>query len=229
MNRRHTTVEALALSVLFISFAVAGFLVLEHAFPGEFQKITGFATSRVYIIPPIPIDCNMTLEPEWNLLSFFCITTAQDIDEVLGNLSNSTIIFTYRAADLKDPWKVYNPNMPVWVVQDLDALSRTEAYWMYFDFLNSTSYFFNGSKRIPTHISLVSGWNFVGYPTNTDRDVALALSSLDNQYAQVLSYNNTADIYTSYTLGSGGTLNQTKAYHGYWVLMNTNKMWVVDW
>ncbi|MFH1770598.1 MAG: hypothetical protein ABH828_03500 [archaeon] len=232
MNRTEKTIlELVALSFLFISLSVGVLLVFDRAFPEGFDSITGKATTgaRVYIYPALPVDCNISFNPEWNLLSFFCITTYEDMNTFLQNISDYELIYTYRSADSVDPWKVYNPNMPVWVVQDLEYFSRKEGYWIYFNITNSTNYFFNGSKRIPTTVSLPAGWSLAGYPTNQPKLIEESLESINDTLLTVYTMNNTDKNMLNYTKSSGGVINETKPYQGYWIRTNASDNWVVTW
>ena len=171
----------------------------------------------------------MTFQPEWNLISFFCITAFEDRDSFLENISDYELVFTYRSEDSVDPWKVYNPGMPVWVVQDLDYFSRRDGYWIYFNITNSTNYFINGSKRIPTEISLREGWSLAGYPTNQPKLIQESLESINNTYLVVYTMNNTEKTLLNYTKSDGGVLNETIPYQGYWIQTSADDDWVVTW
>ena len=133
MNKEEKTlVEVIAISFLFLSLSVGTLLVIEKALPEQFERITGYASAAVNVTQAIPTSCDMTFYPEWNLVSFFCLPTLEDIDTLTVGFPSYTKIFTYRSLDSADPWKAYNPSLPSWVVQDLNYVSRLEGYWIYF-------------------------------------------------------------------------------------------------
>ncbi|MFC2135548.1 hypothetical protein ACFLTH_13120 [Bacteroidota bacterium] len=230
MNRRAKTMaEVMAMSFLFLSLSIGTILVIEKAFPEQFGKITGYTFATINVTEALPAACNMTVHPEWNLVSFFCIPTIEDISTLTDEFPTYTKIFAYRSQDSSDPWKAYNPDMPSWVVQDLEYFSRQEGYWIYFDISSSANFFLYDSKRIPTRTDLTAGWNLVGYPTNESTDRDSALISINDSYNSIYSFNNTNKSYSNYTKGVGGDLNVTMPYQGYWINMSSEDMWVVDW
>ncbi|MBU0471169.1 MAG: hypothetical protein KKF65_00975 [Nanoarchaeota archaeon] len=228
-EQQKTFIEVIGISLLVLSIAFASLLLLQKAFPQEFDKLTGNVVTSVNITPPIPVDCDLTLQPGWNLISFFCITSVENINLVLENMSNYTTIFTYRHLDANDPWKTLKLDLPSWVVQDLTYMSRFDAYWIYFDMDSEQEYFLYGAKRSPSTIVMKTGWNLAGYPTNIPRDVNLSLASISAAYSEVYTYDNINKNYLDYTKGVGGSLNQTEPYQGYWIYLDSADNWVIGW
>ena len=227
-KREKKKLEHVAISVILLAVAITSLLLIQKAFPEDFGLITGQVTASVNITPPVPRTCNMSFQPGLNLVSFFCITTLQDRETFLENVTNYDYIFTYRSYDSVDPWKVYNPNLPTWVTNDLSDLSRTEAYWFYFDMDEPQKFYYGGTKTIPTHIILKPGWNLAGYPTDNIKEIEEALSTINDSYIIIYSFDNNNKSNFSYQHGIG-SLNQTEPYNGYWINMSQADSWVINW
>ncbi len=226
-DQKKLSLEMFAITVVILGITISSLFLFQELFPEGFGEITGNAVSSVRIIQPPEAHCNMTFVGGWNLVSFFCISTQENKTAFFQNITGESLVFTYDAFDSSDPWKSMNPSLPNWTVQDFpEYLSRANAYWIYIS--GPENFFYNGSKRIPSYINLATGWNLVGYPTNIERNVSLVFSNLSATFLEIKSYNNTAGIYTNYN-GTGGTMNKTLPYRGYWLNVNTSGVWVVDW
>ena len=86
----------------------------------------------------------------------------------------------------------------------------------------------NGSKRVPSTVVLPEGWILAGYPTDTVKDIESSIATFNDSYTHIFSYDNAAGTYENYTKGSGGALNQTEPYRGYWI-NSSGGQWVVSW
>lgn len=221
--------EVIVISMLLVSTAIISLLLIENIAPEDFNRMTGRTITRVNILAPPAAACNTTFEPGWNYISLFCISTYKNRDEAIQNMTGLTRMHTYRPNDANDPWKTYTTYLPSWVVNDLSYLSRTEGYLVYLNNTDNISYYLNGSKIIPTNIVLQTGWNLVGYPTDINKPIEEGLSTINDTYVIVYTQNNTDKMYISYSKSSGGTLNETQTYQGYWINMSSGDTWVVNW
>jgi len=200
-------------------------LVFNKVVPESFQSITGKVISRVNITQSIQTNCSFTLNQGLNLVSFFCISTMTSTTDVVGSLSNLEAVFEYQEGS-SDPWKIYNPNLPSFVILDLNYISRKEGYWV--KMLANENFLLAGGLRVPTYIDLVLGWNLAGYPTNETKAANQSFWSIDGNFTEVRTYNSSSGSFISYVPGVGGALNQTEAYYGYWINATVGEVWVVD-
>ncbi|HIH23491.1 TPA: hypothetical protein HA251_00500 [Candidatus Woesearchaeota archaeon] len=124
-----------------------------------------------------------------------------------------------------DLWRVYNPNLPSYVVSDLSAMSRRVGYVavMKSDFVREL----NGSSPLFTSIPLMAGWTLVGYPSQTPRNVSDAFSFLNATLKRVVMYNKSSENYLVYDYPGGGTLTVVLPEYGYWVNSTAASVWTV--
>jgi len=225
MKEKNIRTEEILVLLTVMMLLILTIIVFNNVIPSSFQAITGRVVTRVNITQPAPGDCNFTLYNGLNLVSFFCITTMHPTNQVVGSLSNLDAVFEYQE-DSSDAWKIYNPNLPSFVIQDLTRMSRTKGYWIR---MKADEHFFlEGGLRVPTNVYLVPGWNLAGYPTNEIKPVNQSFSSIDGNFTEVRTYNTSTGSFISYVPGVGGALKQTEPYYGYWINATTNEVWVVD-
>jgi hypothetical protein len=152
------------------------------------------------------------------------LASSVNVSTALASIDGKySIVWGYNASDTADPWKSYVPGYG----SDVNDLSNMGVEWGYWVRLNTTSATLNvsGTEPSSTSISLVSGWNLVGYPKLTSAAVATALSTIDGKYSIVWGYNasDTADPWKSYVPGYGSDVNdlsQLSAGSGYWIRVN---------
>ena len=198
---------------------------LDALLPSSFQKITGGVITTVNVTQANPINCSLTLASGLNLVSFFCISNSVPVSQVVGGLSNLEAVFEYQEGST-DPWKIYNPNLPGFVIQDLQSMSRTEGYWIIMSSDENLS--LQGMLRVPTFINLATGWNLVGYPTNEIKPANESFATIDGNFTEVRTYLPSVGSFISYVPGVGGALNQTEPNLGYWINATVSEVWVVD-
>ncbi len=210
------------LAITIISIAIITMISLTTM--KSLSPLGQVTSTRVTVYNALPANCSFTIPAGRNQLSFFCIPNGIAINDVLENITYE-VIRNYDASST-DKWKIYKPSLPSWVVQDLNDLKRTEAYFL--ETTSSQIFLYEGSKRVPNNIQLVQGWNFVGYPTNNTQNITVALSSIAGNYEEVRSYNNTDGTYYSHTPPNSGNLYYAEPYRAYWIYMNTSDTWVVS-
>jgi len=225
MKEKNNNTEEILVLITVLMLLILSMMALNKVIPSSFQSITGRVMTRVNITQPAPGNCNFTLYKGLNLVSFFCITTMHPTGDVVGSLSNLDAVFEYQEGS-SDAWKIYNPNLPSFVIQDLTRMSRTEGYWIRMK--GDEHFFLEGGLRVPTDVYLAPGWNLVGYPTNETKPVNQSFSSIEGNFTEVRTYNTATQSFISYVPGVGGALNQTEPYFGYWINATTKEVWVVD-
>ena len=220
-TRAHEILAIAVVSALIITTAA----ILHKTTNDSFNQITGAVLSTVNISPLAAQPCNFTAQPGLNLVSFFCITYETPLADVVENITQLAAIFEYEEGQA-DPWKVYNPDLPSWVVQDLETLSRTEGYWL--DMKSSEQVIVSGGLRIPTNIPLVPGWNLVGYPTNETKSRNISFLTISGNFTEVRGFNNTNKVFINYIPPSSGGLLYTRPNEGYWINITATEVWIVD-
>lgn len=226
MKEKNRKIEEILIVGTVVLLLLLTLIVFNKAIPFSFQEITGQVITTVNVTLPISANCTFTLYPGLNLVSFFCISTFAPVSDVVrGISSNLEAVFEYQEGST-DAWKIYNPSLPSYVIQDLQYMSRTKGYWI--RVRNTQNYSLAGNLRIPNSINLIPGWNLVGYPVNRTKLVNESFTSIEGNFTEVRTYNPLTGSFISYLPGVGGALNQTEPYKGYWINATVVEVWVVD-
>jgi hypothetical protein len=226
MKEKNRRIEELLVLGTVVLLLLLTLMVFNKAIPTSFQEITGNVVTTVNVTLPISANCTFTLYPGLNLVSFFCISTLTPVSEVVGGISsNLEAVFEYQEGGT-DAWKIYNPSLPSFVIQDLHYMSRTKGYWL--RMRNTQNYSLVGNLRIPNSINIIPGWNLLGYPVNRTKLVNESFISIEGNFTEVRAYNSLTGSFISYVPGVGGALNQTEPYKGYWINATVVEVWVVD-
>ncbi|MBN1503282.1 hypothetical protein JW930_07120 [Candidatus Woesearchaeota archaeon] len=195
-------------------------------------SITGFATTAdvptyLVILNVTSAQCNFTMEQGWNLVSIPCLPQNEPVDNVTTTINTSVLSIHSYTPGSADPWNAYNPSLPWWVVNDLVEFDRKKGYWIN---LNESAFFYlDRGTASPNVIGLSAGWNLVGYPTMTIRNINDSLANIYPNYLIVYRYNTSADSWFEYNISAGGNLYNLSPYQGYWVQMNISDTWIIDW
>jgi hypothetical protein len=214
-------------SLLIVASTIAIMLLSVIIYFPTGDKITGRPTTptSVGIIFAPPHNCSFNINSGWNMVSFFCLSTATPRSDALQSIDgNYTKIFAYKSSDSLDPWKSYNPSLPSWAVQQLNYVDRMSGYWIY---MNYNSYYqYSGYERASI-IALNPGWNFIGYPSLNNQSVNDSLSGV---YFNVLKhYDTDSGTYEIYIVNAtNNTLNYTETYKGYWINSTASQNWNVN-
>jgi hypothetical protein len=228
MNEQDRKIEEILVMLSVLLLMALMFFVILKTTQLPFSSITGEVVSRVNVTGLRVDYCNFTLQEDLNLVSFFCIANGAPIGEVMNGFSNQgniEAVFEYEKGST-DLWKIYNPNLPGFVIQDLHDMSRTKGYWIRTN--AQTSAYIIGGLRIPNYIPLTPGWNLVGYPTNSTKAVNESFITIAGNYTEVRKYDPINHVFLSYIPGIGGGMNETKTYEGYWINITTPEVWTVD-
>jgi hypothetical protein len=224
MNNKNITLYQTVILVSVMLILAFTSYNLDHSL-STMNQITGDVVSTVNVSPMRERACNFTLESGLNLVSFFCISFETSRSYVLQNISNLYAIYEYEENAI-DKWRVYNPSLPAWVIQDLNTMSRTEGYWIA---MNSTSNaYVSGALRTPTSIRLVPGWNLAGYPTNRSKPTNISFTTINGSFTEVRGFDQITKTFLSYIPPDQGGLTQLDPYEGYWINMTGIGVWIVD-
>jgi len=147
---------------------------------------------------------------------------AADISDVLAPVQGQyEIVWAYNASDTDDPWKKYVPGAPDWA-NDLQEMVPGQGYWIKMLYSSSTLTV-TGLPLASTQVNLESGWNLIGYPSTESQSISDALSSIQDKYEIVWTYNSsdTQDPWKRYMPGGapGNDLDDMKPGCGYWIKM----------
>jgi hypothetical protein len=134
---------------------------------------------QVYITQT-QISYNIDLLESWNLISLPLIQSDTTVNNVLGSIFGEyKAVQWYDSSDTHDFWKHYNPQKPV-ELNDLTDLDHTQGIWIYITEPGGTTLTVYGDELIiEESIPIRPGWNLVGYPSKSDKQVSVALNNLN--------------------------------------------------
>ncbi len=191
-------------------------------------SVIGAAVTNVYVRgTQNNYTCSAVFLEGWNLISLPCLAENTSIDNVLSSISgNYTSIHSYDPNNDTDPWKSYNPNIPSWVVHDLEDMDEEKGYWI--NMMDQDTLKINGTMESPHTTSIGEGWNLISYPVTTVKDITSALNSIDGNYNIVWLYNASNATYYYYdSVAGSGTLGEMRPYYGYWINMTGSDDWII--
>ena len=186
-------------------------------------SIVGHTIARVFVRGlETNHSCSAVFMEGWNLISIPCLATNTSPEFVLSSISgNYTSIHYYDLNNNTDHWKVYNPGLPSWVVNDLVYINEKDGYWI--NMKNQSNFHLDGTLIQPNDVPLVKGWNLMGYPTDNSKEITNALNPISGSYTIIWLYNASDSKYYYYNVSeSNGTLYEMRPYYGYWINMSKN-------
>ena len=172
-----------------------------------------------YVIVEIdPSKYRIPLKEGWNLVSLPLIPLSNDLTDILSSISGKyTTVRYYRSNFSDDPWMEYT----TWKgYSDLTEANETMALWI--EATEDVDLDVEGVVAPPTTIRLSKGWNFVGYPSLTDRRPSDALAGLP--VIEVQAY----DAAPPFHLKKMTPSDYFRTGSGYWILVSEDIDWVVD-
>jgi hypothetical protein len=203
-------------SLLFL--CLVALFVIDAEWGGK--ATTGNADSTVLIVPSAPRTCAVYAGAGYNLISVSCMNTSTLVTDLFEN-ATVTAMYQYVPGD-PDLWRVYNPNLPSYVVSDLQYMTRRVGYVAIMGATYNTT--LEGTQASLSSIPLVSGWNLVGYPSNITRNATDAFSTMSVNATIILAYNKSTESFISYPGGGLDTVTDTL---GYWVNATGAGTWTV--
>lgn len=215
MRQEHAVASTVILGSFIVLAAFAALYAKNHDITGRASTDT-----TVFIINSTPITCNFDVGAGYNIISLPCLTTATVINVTRG--ANVTAIYEYTPGQV-DKWKVYNPNLPSWVVSDLYYMSRRPGYIAIM--VSSANNTLEGSKVLSTSINLGAGWNLVGFPSSNASNITLSIGALNISITNITAYDKPSETFFSYP---GGGLVYFVPGQGYWINATTGITWTVS-
>jgi hypothetical protein len=131
---------------------------------------------------------DIPLRTGWNFISIPLNLSSTDTQTVLSPISGKyTKVYAYDSSDTSDPWKIYDTSLPPFL-NDLTTITNVKGLWLWAT--QDTTFTVNGTwPASSTNITLKTGWNLIGYPSQTTRAVADALNSIAGKWTKVYTYN----------------------------------------
>ncbi len=174
--------------------------------------------NRSYYVDNGGANFEIPLSAGWNLVSVPLSMADTSAANVLASIAGSYDSVKYYSAQTPaDPWKTYRPGG---TANDLASIDRAMGVWIHATSACTLSV--SGSVPVSTAIQLKAGWNLVGYPSQTQRAISVALAGTGydrvegfmagSPYIQVLD--------GSYLMKPG---------EGYWIRVPTDTIWTINW
>ncbi len=211
MRHEFQMAKIIIVAGLFLLLLLISMFIFEPTITGRYSE----SGTTLNVTPSEPANCSFTAYTGLNLISLSCTTTAESVLR-FWNGSYSGVWATYQyIPGSADPWKVFNPNLPSYVINDLQFTSRRVGYVAV---MNSTRTInFTGSIPVSTSVPVIRGWQLVGYPSLAVKNASETLGLINTSITEARTYNNSQGIYESYIPFVGGTLNLTVPGEGYWI------------
>ena len=173
---------------------------------------------------------NITLNQGWNMISVVMNQTVTAIDSVLSSIAGEyTAVQWWNPLDMNDHWKHWTEAKPFG--NDLSDITRIMGLWIYITTPGGTVLEADGEAPVGTYVNqipLQQGWNFVGYPSVTQRTTANALTGL-SQWRVVCHFDSNLDSWTGWGTGSQNDLTDMTSGEGYWVYMDGSEVWDIQY
>jgi CubicO group peptidase (beta-lactamase class C family) len=161
---------------------------------------------------------SLALVPGWNLISAPFEPQPNGITAVLSSIDNKySAVYAFNASGRK-----YEGFIPGAQDNDISTIQSGRGYWLYA--LTAANLTFEGSSN-SSEISLIEGWNLIGYKGLTSMSVTSALGSVQSSVDAVYGFNSTAGSYNAYIPGQDSNLNMLEPGHGYWIYATRNTTW----
>ena len=178
---------------------------------------------------PTP-SAGVALSSGWNLVSVSRHPGDTSLTAVLSTIEGKyDLVYAYHASDAADPWKKYNTAAPSFL-NDLTDIDETMGLWI--RATEPVTLTVSGSVPSSTDISLYTGWNLVGYPSQTTRPIAEALAGIEGKYDLVYAYDawDAEDPWKKYNTAAPPFLNDLTEMGpgwGYWIRVSEDCVWSV--
>jgi hypothetical protein len=123
---------------------------------------------------------------------------------------------------MQDPWKLHRTGKPFG--NDFTDITRFKGFWIYVNATDGTILVVDGAAPVDTYINQVflqPGWNYIGYPSVSTRDIIDALSGIT--YDAVYHYEQ-AGGWTGYGVSTQNDLTMMKPGEGYWIHVSSGQV-----
>lgn len=184
--------------------------------------------TRVNVTQTETFICDFPLYPGWNVVSFNCVTSNDLRAPVLASTDLTKIKGMYEYhPERSDVWRVYAPNLPSYVVHDLEYLSLAKGYIVIlYGAATADGVYYDGYLLDQTDMYLYAGFNLAGFPRENTTALPGALTTIQDTYEVIRTYNQ-SNGWIEYVNGSGGALVNLTSPEGYWVSVVADDIWTV--
>ena len=197
--------------------------------------LIGYDWTAVEDQPPTPTTQYIPLVPGWNLVSFNLQPADTAIDVVLASIAGSyDRVYAWNGET--QSWLQHDPAAPAYS-NTLHNLDETQGFWINITFPVILSV--TGIPPTTTDIPLYAsggGWNLVGYPAYTPRDLPGALQDhgVGTDFSMVYAYdaNDSGDPWKLFDRAAPPFSNDLTAMSpglGYWITATADSTWQVDY
>jgi parallel beta-helix repeat protein len=164
------------------------------------------------------------LKQGWNLISIPNIQDNQEITKVLEMIDGYyDAVQWYDSIDKNDHWKHYKIGKPFG--NDLYELNESIGFWIHIKQPGDAIFVYNGTQpTVNQTISLILGWNLVGYPSTNAKNRTDGLNNIDfgSEVDAIWTYNATTQTWKEITASDNFEVGR-----GYWIHSKVTKTWIV--
>jgi hypothetical protein len=173
---------------------------------------------------------SMTLTNGWNLISSPMAPANTLVTETLRSITGSyDLVYAYVAGD-PSPWKIYDSSAPD-IFNDLKAITEAMGLWIRVTSPATVTLALTGTQPASPSISLVAGWNLVGYPSPVTRPITESLASCDTKFDLIYTYvagdPSPWKIYDPAAPPIFNDITDLAPGRGYWIRMTQACVWNV--
>jgi hypothetical protein len=165
---------------------------------------------------------NITLYPNWNLISFPLIPSLPTLSVILGG-QPVVFVFAYFPGYGPKTWDASRPSF----LNDLTSLDGLHGYWMKLNSATAKQWVVNGTPiGVTTPILLAQGWNLISYLPPSPDMIGHSLLSIDPKYSFVMGYDASSGSPKTWDRQRPAFLNDLNALvplWGYWIKMDEAK------
>jgi hypothetical protein len=172
---------------------------------------------------------SIALVSGWNLVSFNLRPADTAIATVLSSINdNYELVYAWNATT--QLWMKYDPNVPYGAT--LTSMDETMGFWI--KMTTGDTLDVSGSAPSTSNIALKTGWNLVGYPSQTNLVLpdVFSLHGVGTDFSLVYAYHaNETDVWKKYdrTAPFGNDLTELVPGWGYWVKVGGDHTWDVSY
>lgn len=169
-----------------------------------------------------PVTKDITLYPNWNLISFPVIPNTSTLPEVLGGVP-VVYVSAYFSGEGHKTWDSNrNP-----LFNDLKKLDGLHGYWMKLNAASNQVLHIIGSPiTVSTPIPFYGGWNLVGYLPGSNDVISHSLQSINPNYIYIQGYYASSGQYKTWDRNRNPIFNDLiylSPLFGYWIKMDSAK------
>ncbi len=179
--------------------------------------------------PTPPPSYSIPLHAGWNLVSFPINPASTNPRAVLASVDGSYDL-AYAWDGASQSWRSFLPNLPD-PLQSLKWLTRLQGFWIHATqpaTLNVTGC----PAESQSTVLLKAGWNMVGFPAGSARDIATALAPIAGKYTLVFAYDparpdNPWRKYNPAAPSFANDLTLLEPGKGYWLKVSEACAWTI--